>query len=260
MYELETLLRLSSAIADTVSLLPASVPPPTVTLDVPRIQYYAPILAAFSSGHCTRREMEAWLAAIDTRHDQLATIFPAVVHAFLSSRGIHNIRVEVSSTLDVLLPYIRDHLSSSTPLHITGILKELVRVDPLWASYLPNPPPADLTALSKSSYSYTLVRPALSSTPSDKVLLLHIDNPAEWRIFLEAQKALGERPGMLLGLYPLERVFTGESTGRSSLYLQDPGQMLWDCESGEVGLRDVLETIYGTKTVLAYGGANVLYG
>jgi len=250
MYELEALLRLSSAIADTVSLLSTSVIP-TITLDIPRIQYYAPVLTAFSSGHCTRHQVEAWLAVIGARHDKLATAFPAAVRAFLSSRGITNVRVEVSTALDVLLPYISSHLSSSSPLQITSLLKELVRADPTWASYLSNPPPADLEALSKASYSYTLLRPALCGTQGAKPLLLHIDNPAEWRIFSEAQKAFGRLPGMLLGLYPLERVFTAETTGRSSLYLQDPGQMLCDGGGKGVGLREVLGRVYGTEKVQA---------
>lgn len=250
MYELETLLRLSSAIADTVSLLPTSVIP-TITLDIPRIQYYAPVLTAFSSGNCTRHQVEAWLAVIGARHDQLATVFPAAVRTFLSSRGISNVQVEVSKTLDVLLPYIRSHLSSSRPVLITGLLKELVRADPAWASFLPSPPPTDLEALSKASYPYTLLRPALCGAQGAKPLLLHIDNPAEWRIFSEAQKAFGRRPGMLLGLYPLERVFTAETTGRSSLYLQDPGQMLYDGEGKGVGLREVLGRVYGTEKVQA---------
>ena len=252
MYELETLLRLSSAIAGTVSLLPVSVlPTTTVILDIPRIQYYAPILAAFSSGYCTRRHMEAWLEKIDTRHDQLAQAFTAAVKTALLSNGIHNIRVEISTCLDVLLPHIRSQLTSSIPLQITALLHELTHADPAWSSYLPAPPPIDLAALSKASYSYTLLRPVLSSSQDAKPLLLHIDNPAEWRIFSEAQKMFGRRPGLLLGLYPLERVFTAESTGRSSLYLQDCGQRLQDEDKGEVNPKEVLERVYGKEKVRA---------
>lgn len=272
MYELESIIRLSSSIGNIVSQLPLTLCV-TITLDIPRVQYYAFILELFEEGGCSREHLKSWLAIIDERHEQLAAVFSKAVKNALTRRGSDrpNITITVSSGLGEVIPLVEEHVERNCTPSVTMLLDELLVRDPLWADYyacLPESqrPPKDIVSLCRASYSYQILKPVINryreyemngTKPIGRQLLLNIDNPAEWRIYSEGEKFLktyrsrtkaGIVNPLLLGMFSLERVFTGSETGRTSLYLHNCGQQLFDPSTGNlVAPADILTRVYGQE-------------
>lgn len=274
LYEIESLVRLPNAIADIVSTLPATIDV-IITLDVPRAQYYAFLLDLYAGGHCSKEHIKSWLEIIDRRHDQVAGVFERAVQDALQRRGVssNNIRIELSTGLEEVTPYIQETINQDSAPSVGDLLQELLSLDPLFREYyehLPQPrnPPKNLVDLCFTSYSYQVLRPVFRrvhesrSSGSDaqkapsvgRQLLINIDNAAEWRIYSQAEKMLkGYQKKyssvinpLLLGMFPSELVFTAENTGRTSLYLRNAGQYIYDeSERRIVSPSDIVEKVYG---------------
>lgn len=274
LYEIESLVRLPNAIADMVSILPTTVDT-TITLDVPRAQYYAFLLDLYAGGRCSKEHIKSWLETIDRRHDQVAEVFKRGVQDALQRRGVSrkNIQIELSTGLEEVIPYIRETIDRGSAPSVGDLLQELLELDPLFREYyehLPQPqhPPQNLVNLCFTSYTYQVLRPVFqrvhqnrSSGPdtqkppsTNRQLLINIDNAAEWRIYSQAEKMLKEYQKkhssvinpLLLGMFPSELIFTAENTGRTSLYLRNVGQYIYDeSEKRIVSPSDIVERVYG---------------
>lgn len=284
LYEIESLVRLPNAIADIVSILPASIDA-TITLDVPRAQYYAFLLDLYAGGRCSREHIKSWLEIIDKRHDQIAKVFERAVHDALRRRGVNrnNVRIELSTGLEEVIPYIQKTIEQGNSPSVENLLQELLKLDPLFKEYyehLPQlqHPPQNLVNLCFTSYTYQVLRPVFQRVhesrssgsdtqkihPVNRQLLINIDNPAEWRIYSQAEKMLkGYQKKyssvinpLLLGIFPSELIFTAENTGRTSLYLRNVGQYIYDeSETRTVSPSDIVEKVYGagmTRRVVAW--------
>lgn len=275
LYEIESLVRLPNAIADIVSTLPATIDV-TITLDVPRAQYYAFLLDLYARGHCSQEHIKSWLEIIDKRHDQVAGVFERAVQDALQQRGVSskNIRINLSTGLGEVIPYIQKTIDQDSAPSVGDLLQELLSLDPLFREYyehLPQPqnPPKNLVDLCFTSYSYQVLRPvfgrvhesrssesgAQKAPSASRQLLINIDNAAEWRIYSQAEKMLKGYQRkyssvinpLLLGLFPSELVFTAENTGRTSLYLRNAGQEIYDeSERKTVCPSDIVEKVYGS--------------
>lgn len=284
LYEIESLVRLPNAIADIVSTLPTTIDV-TITLDVPRAQYYAFLLDLYAGGHCSKEHIKSWLEIIDRRHDQVAGVFERAVQDALQRRGVssNNVRIELSTGLEEVIPYIQETIDRGSAPSVGDLLQELLSLDPLFREYyehIPQPqsPPKNLVDLCFTSYSYQVLRPVFrrvhenrssgsgaQKAPSvGRQLLINIDNAAEWRIYSQAEKMLkGYQKKyssvinpLLLGIFPSELVFTAENTGRTSLYLRNAGQYIYDESEKRIGSpSDIVERVYGpsiTRRVIAW--------
>lgn len=120
LYEIESLVRLPITIANIVSTLPATLDV-TITLDVPRIQYYAFQLDLYARGLCSREYVNSWLDTIDRRHDQVAEVFEKAVRDALERRGVNrkNLKIELSAGLEKLVPYIRETIGQGNVLDLS---------------------------------------------------------------------------------------------------------------------------------------------
>ncbi|KAI5779506.1 hypothetical protein EDC01DRAFT_670431 [Geopyxis carbonaria] len=281
MYELESVTRLSNSIADAIMVISSDVDI-NVTLDIPQVQYYASVVELFESGLCSKEHLTSWFDIFGQRHDQLATIFCEALKAACSRRGCYRprLQIEVSTGLQEAIPYIQRQVHNNENLDMKVLLEELSAGDEDWTEYIAcvsdsQKVLSNLTALSRASYSYQLLKPIIRrhrelnigtvggiEKEQKRQVLLHIDNQAEWRIYSEAESVLKTyyqkldqsrgvaTKALLLGLYPLERVFTGASTGRTSLYLNDGGQDLQEKQTGLVlGPGAVLSRVYGADMV-----------
>lgn len=273
LYEIESLIRLPNAIADIISTLPATLDI-TITLDVPQAQYYTFLLDLYARGCCSKGHINSWLEVIDRRHDQISEVFEKAVKDALQRRGADRkgVRIELSTGLDEVIPYIRETIDQGSTPSVKDLLQKLLEKDPLFREYyehLPQSqgPPQSLVNLCFASYSYQVLRPVFrrvhehkssgaqkKKTP-DRQLLIHIDNPSEWRIYSQAEKILKEYQKkyssvidpLLLGMFPRELIFTSGNTGRTSLYLQNIGQYIYDeSEKRIISPSDITEKIYGT--------------
>lgn len=284
LYEIESLVRLPNAIADIVSILPATIDT-TITLDVPRAQYYAFLLDLYAGGRCSREHIKSWLEIIDRRHNQIAKVFERAVQDALQRRGVSrdNVRIELSTGLEEVIPYIRETIEQGNSPSVEDLLRELLKLDPLFREYyehLPQlqHPPQNLVNLCFTSYTYQVLRPvfqrvhenkssgidALGAHRGNRQLLINIDNAAEWRIYSQAEKMLkgyqkrysSITNPLLLGIFPSELIFTAENTGRTSLYLRNVGQYICDeSERRIVSPSDIVEKVYGvdvTRRVVSW--------
>lgn len=275
LYEIESLVRLPNAVADIVSILPTTVDI-TVTLEVPQVQYYAFLLELFAAGRCSREHLNSWLEIIDTRHNQIAVVFKKALRNALQRRGINrkNVQIELSTGLEDLIPYIRQTIDEGNAPSVENLLQELLKLNPLFKDYYGTllelqPPPQNIVNLCYTSYTYQVLRPvfqhvresqslglnAQNNTPNRQLLVV-IDNPAEWRVYSQVEKVLGEYQKkhssiinpLILGIFPSELIFTAENTQRASLYLRNPGQYIYDESEGRiVGPNDIVERVYGTE-------------
>ncbi|KAL0639411.1 hypothetical protein Q9L58_001638 [Maublancomyces gigas] len=277
LYEIESLVRLPITIANIVSTLPATLDV-TITLDVPRIQYYAFQLDLYARGLCSREYVNSWLDTIDRRHDQVAEVFEKAVRDTLERRGVNrkNLKIELSAGLENLVPYIRETISQGNALDLSAdnLLQELLEIDPLFREYYEHLPPSrrppqNLVDLCYTSYTFQALRPIFqrvresqSSNAAHKnnslkrQLLINIDNIAELRIYTQAREILKEyqkrhsstiRP-LILGIFPRELVFTAKNTGRSNIYANNIGQYIYDESGGGINIvnpGDIVAKVYG---------------
>lgn len=276
LYEIESLVRLPNNIADIVSTLPAELDA-TITLDVPRVQYYAFLLDLYAGGRCSREHIKSWLEIIDRRHDQIAEVFERAVQDALQRRGVDrdNVRIELSTGLEEVIPYIQETINRGNSPSVEDLLQKLLELDPLFREYYenlpqPQPPLRNLVDLCLTSYTYQVLRPVFqrvhenrapgsgfdgqAKSPVGRQLLINIDNVAEWRIYSEAEKMLKGYQikhssvinPLLLGIFPIELIFTARNTGRTSLYLKNIGQYIYDKMEGKaVGPSGIVEKVYG---------------
>lgn len=284
MYEIESLVRLSNTIANVVSTLPASLDI-TITLDIPRVQYYAFQLDLYARGLCSRESANSWLETINKRHDQLASVFQTTTRDALHRRGVErdNVKIELSSGLELLVPHIRkaiDH-GNARALSVENLLQQLLANDPLFREYYEHLAQSQRSAqilvdLCFASYTFQLLRPVFqrvheSRTPgvpknsAKRQLLINIDNITESRIYTQAEKILKEYQKkhssvinpLLLGMFPRELVFTAMNTGRTSLYVGNIGHSIYDGPEGTtntVNPSDVVAEVYGAEVTRSVVG------
>lgn len=167
LYEIESLVRLPITIANIVSTLPITLDV-TITLDVPRTQYYALQLDLYARGLCSGEYVNSWLDTIDRRHDQVAEVFEKAVRDTLERRGVDrkNLKIELSAGLEKLVPYIRETVGQGNFLDLSAenLLQELLEIDPLFREYYEHLPPSrrprqNLVDLCYTSYTFQALRP-----------------------------------------------------------------------------------------------------
>lgn len=276
LYEIESLVRLPIAIPNIVSTLPATLDV-TITLDVPRIQYYAFQLDLYTRGLSSRESVNSWLDIIDRRHDQIAEVFEKAVRDTLERRGVDrkNVTIELSTGLEGVVPYVRETIDQGNvqDLSVENLLQKLLDIDPLFRKYcehLPpsQSPPQNLVDLAYASYTFQVLRPifqrvresqssnAHKNNSLKRQILINIDNAAELRIYTQAREILRKYQRkysttispLLLGIFPRELVFTAKNTGRTNIYANNIGQCIYDESEGRMAIvspGDVVAKVYG---------------
>lgn len=260
MYEMESIARLATTIADVVATArmgPANSQLIRVHLDVPTLQYYCYPLELFKQGLVDKHYVLQWLWLVDRRHDQIEAVFrDAVIHE--SNRRGSSVQVELISGTQAAAEISRHCvLSENRTPTMKEIFHALERTGPhqaLWRKLLSlldgYEVPRDIRGVSLLGYIFEVLRPFLAQTAIEtenpeslplepemeqshqRPLMIQVDDIAEWRIFDRANKLLkkfkqsrGQQSGvdpLLVGVFPSQRIFTRESDGRSSLFLHDP--------------------------------------
>ncbi|KAH0614105.1 uncharacterized protein H6S33_005991 [Morchella sextelata] len=279
LYEIESLVRLPNAIADVVSALPDLLHV-TITLDIPKFQYYLFFVDLYSEGHCNREYINSQLGAIDQRHNQVAEVFVKAIEEELNRRGVidrRNIQIKVRGGLIGIAPYIRNSINQghSVP-SVQSLLQRAMDLDPQFRKYcefLPQPP-QDHLSLGGISYPYEVLRPILrrhiheqgnsnivcfqQKRAQGRQLLIQIDNKNERRTYVEASRILKEYrtkstissagDPLLIGMFPIERIFTAEKAGKTSLYYSEAGHHIYDSSvKAVVSPSDVVGRVYGKE-------------
>jgi hypothetical protein len=251
LYELESACRLPWLTGDMVALLPSDMPV-SVTIDVPRIQYYLYLLDAFSRGFIAPRLMERWFALVDERSRLVSELLRRQLSAALAeARSGRLVPVRRAESMACLEAPIRRGVRAREAIAVDEMAKILSAHDQIWGLTLSVAWPTAYRDLINLSYAVEHLRAAIAGEGERPRLGIAVDNPAEWpactharAIFADISATRGGLAASLLGLYPLERAFTGQSTGRTDLYYNDPGQQFLDHAGRRYDVAQLLSRLY----------------
>lgn len=252
LYEFESACRLPWLSADVIALLPPRLPV-TVTIDVPRVQYYVYLLDAFQRGLIASKWMWRWFELVDERNARVSALlereFAIALSEMLPGRFVGMRRAEGMAGLE---PAIRRSVQTRSPLSVAALAAMLSTADAVWSTAIGGKTPSSYRELVNLSYAVEQLRGGIAEQHEHPRLGIAIDSPSERRAHSQARtiardvskdSASGLRAS-LLGLHPLERVFTSKATGPSDLYYNDPGRMFVDQAARYYGIAELLEAVY----------------
>ncbi|KAJ5656613.1 hypothetical protein N7507_008563 [Penicillium longicatenatum] len=268
LYELETIARLATGIADAAALFGGCSDPHTaisVSLDVPDFQYYWTVWELFEKKLVTMRYVQDWMSAIKRRRSQLQNIMVSTIYKLLLDRGIGDIKVNLASSTGAAVELLQERSLSGVVPSLEELLSAIQTQgthSAQWGEFLTHleagEQPSTGTDLGKLMYVFEAVKYALAQSPTNgnpqeahgERLIIFLDDTAECRIFNRATKFIKRysEETTMIGLFPLQQILAA-GHGRSDLYMNCPGTDL-RLERGEtrINLFDVIRMTYGRQT------------
>lgn len=230
LYELETICRNVSAIADLVGLLRKNDTKDLtlgIYLDIPDFQYYWSACQLLQQRRVSVDYVQNWIRIIDARKRQLARAFTFAMRSALQDRGLAEEAVSVDSGSTSLAVLVKRLISSGKVPCLDELLEEMARNDTMstWRTFhgaLEEPNrPSTVAELGRLLYVYNIVRDANSTGRSiDKRPVIQVDDASEWRIFGCAKSHLKRHPQNVadfIGLFTFPKLIAA-GVGRSELY------------------------------------------
>ncbi|KAK2882748.1 hypothetical protein FQN49_000060 [Arthroderma sp. PD_2] len=276
MYELDIIVRLSSAISDVAALAKnkdtscdSSI---SINIDIPGFEYYWAACELLERGLVSSSYVQSWIVVIDKRRRQLGNVITSVILSMLEDNGVHSISINITSGTEPAAELVKAKVAIGIVPSLAEIMSALgshgddARV---WREFLAHlderQHPSTMGDLSRLLYLFKSVKPALlyqtTATANGNIqdavgqrLIIQIDDINEWRIFDRARTFLkgyskklpaNAEKSIIVGLFPAQRVFAAGS-GRSDLYLKDPGSKLClDSEKEVISPLDIIGVTYG---------------
>ncbi|EFG04893.1 hypothetical protein [Streptomyces clavuligerus] len=248
LYEYQTILTTSRTVAGIAAALPRRVPL-TVTVDIPRVQYYGYLADAFAHGLVPPALMLRWLDLVDARHARLVRIFRSRLGAGLAAVGRTAEIVCPTRGLDALGRHYRQAVLGRTAPRHDDLLRLLDRDgDPVWRAVLRTVPPADATALNDASYAVEVLRGA-GVHRGGRRLVVCADEYKELPLRAEVLRLLAAlAPGRtfpVLSAHPAGPVWLTDRLGRpTSAYWDDPGPVAATGNGGRTDLLALLDRLH----------------
>jgi hypothetical protein len=250
LYELECACRLPGLTADLIGAIPAQTPI-TVTLDMPRVQYYLYLLDAFNRGFLTRALMLRWLALVDRRSRLITDLFRRrLVEAIECTAPGRRVSIQLAASLTCLESAIHTSIATGTPLAVSEMTGILATHDRIWSTLLAVRTPQRYRDVINLSYVVEQLRAGIVRADGSRRLTIAVDDVSERRVCAAARRAgaelqtTGSYRGTLVGLYPLPRIFTTTATGGSDLYRSDPGHVFEDFAERRFSSAELLSRVY----------------
>lgn len=276
LYELETMTRLFSIIADVVGLLRVNDGPGrplgNIYIDLPDVQYYWKAFELLQKGVITKSNALSWVTAVDTRRSQVWLHFGDLLQDMLDDRELAPVQVFLTEGSTSFRDLLMRRLEAGQVPSIEECVSNLRTEGPdasLWNEYMDQmPKPSDTDSLNHLIHVFNTVKPVLPGyrsmetnakfpTPGRLPLLIVVDNIDEWDIFHGAKRFLQQRCAQLykhtevpiIGLFPMQKVFV-EDHQLSSLWAKCPGPRLRNGENDSLWIpAEVVEKIYGKPKV-----------
>jgi hypothetical protein len=250
LYEYETVMRQSRMIGDVAALLPSSLAL-TVTVDVPRVQYYLYLLDAFQNGLVAAELTQHYFRLVDDRYSRVLDLFCRHIRRALAAAGRPDVTVRVAPGLDPLAECLWEAVTTGHIPRDDDLLALMIATgDPMWKELRELDVPHSRQCLGYTSYLVELLRAAGLSDDSKGALPINVDSFGEALLFDEARQ-LRERLGAPedglhpLGIYAAETVQTLRPDGHAaSLYLTDPGRYAVDEDGTCVDLFRLIDALY----------------
>jgi hypothetical protein len=257
-YEYQSAIRLGRTAADLIGVLPTGMPV-TITLDIPRVQYFCYLLDAFERQLVDSTLIGHWFDIVDRRNHQLSELFIDLISSELDDPDSH-VAIDAADPLAAIETYLRQAVASGTAPSLDYAVDLLARSgDPMWAQLLTVAPPATWTDLTYASYSVTPLRTLTDPVGTGRALVLHVENYEEWPALNATRRVLkrlrdsghANRSGWLAGLYPMQQLIVTDESGRwIDFYYHDPGPHAIDSRGRLVNLVDLVDELYSPSIPL----------
>ncbi|KAJ5619085.1 hypothetical protein N7510_003069 [Penicillium lagena] len=278
LYELETVARLSSAVADVAALCGGCSNQHTalsVNIDVPDFQYYWTACELFAQKLVSISYVQSWMAVIGRRKTQLQNMMASAIDEMLMDRGIRNVEVNFASAAEAAVALLQERVPSGVMPSLEELLIALKTQgadSAQWRDFFTHldrgNQPSTVAGLGRLIYIFEVVKHALechAPLPIDekaqgghhKKLIIFVDDSMERRIFDKAttfirgyseRSPAGTEGTIIVGLFPMQRILVAGS-GRSDLYTNDPGPHLCLHSSGaRISPFDIISTTHGSRT------------
>lgn len=204
LYELDSIARLSSAIADFISMFVKRglTAIPSICLDIPHFHYYHAVLGMFGSNLCTHDEALRWITHINRRSRQIWRVTREAIRWQCTRRCIPEdaYNLDVSHKARSITGLIEASLRDASMPRLSELLNHLGNGDTIWQEFYHSVPtsnrPKDFKGLGHLLQVFETIRPALLSTVSNAVapgvqhLILAIDDVAERPLYTRAHAIL----------------------------------------------------------------------
>ncbi|GHE73315.1 hypothetical protein GCM10018785_46770 [Streptomyces longispororuber] len=250
LYEYETVLRQSRVIGDVAAMLPPSLPL-TVTVDVPRVQYYLYLLDAYQGGLVTTELAQRYFRLVDSRYTRVLDLFRRRIRRALDAAGRTDVAVRTAPGLDPLAECLAEAVATGDVPHDDDLLAVMIATgDPMWKELRELDVPHDRHCLGYTSYLVELLRAVGLSDDGRGALGINVDSFGEALLFDQARQLRQELDAPdddppFLGLYAAETVQTLRPDGHvASLYLTDPGRYALGEDGVPVDLFRLLDGVY----------------
>ncbi|MFB1046845.1 hypothetical protein [Streptomyces chrestomyceticus] len=250
LYEYETITRHSRLLADIAAALPPTLPL-TITVDVPRVQYYLYLLDAFQNGLVPTAIAQRWFRLVDDRHTRVLRLFCDRIRCAVTATGHTDVTVRTAPGLNPLAECLQEAIATGRIPHDDELLSRMIATgDPVWEVLQHLEVPSSREHLGHASYVAELLRAAGVPDAPGNTLSISVDNYAEGRLFdqaqhLQQQLDLTDAAPPALAIYSAEAVQTLSPSGLpTQLYLSDPGRYAVDENDTPIDLFRLVDNVY----------------
>lgn len=208
--ELDFIIRSSSAIADIYSMLLLRIKQrqsgmrATIGLDIPSFHYYHSVIDLCRTGECKIEKALEWIDAVDSRHDQIASVFTAMIeHKIKQNWSLGLVEIYTSSKRNFVACSVRKSLRNGRLPSLEGTLEDLDKEpDGLWRYFFAHVPskqcPWNWEQLGYLFYVFEVVRSALVETVTIGTRGARYRNPAGSGVASPPMKCSRAKPRRLI--------------------------------------------------------------
>ncbi|MCS0637543.1 hypothetical protein NX801_18100 [Streptomyces sp. LP05-1] len=219
LYEYESLVQHVAVTADLVAALPGSVPV-TITIDIPRVQYYLYLNDRLLKRLVSPELAQRWYEEVDTRHARVTALFHTRLSAALAGVGRPDVRVRQAAGLEPLAGPLRSAVRhGGVPDHEELLNQLLATGDPVWPLADKLAQPDNHRELVRTSYVVEYLRAVgLPDTDVPGPVAVAIDTYFEMPILKRARQLIDALGGSasarpIVGLYPVEGLLRLDDAG-----------------------------------------------
>lgn len=170
----------------------------SVTVCLPRVNYYLHAAEPYNNGLLSAEQMLVWMDAVDARYDRVFELVRGSIPDGVS--------VFAQTPLEEIREYVYSVVEDGGRLDFDDILLALKDTDALWARILERLPPRDLMNL-RTDYVDALEERRIPNDINTRVIIKNPKEEAAFELGAKMSDTVGEAP-RLIAMYALPQVVT----------------------------------------------------